>query len=483
MRRAVPSLAVLASIAAVVATAAAGGPATTVSPPHQLSGPSPFGSGRCGVNDTDQESVGIEYEPSLAVEPVHRQLLAATWMQDGVGNVVSVSRDGGDTWALQPLPGMSLCSGEKDYTIALDPGVATGPDQRVYASALLGGWGPLLPTSATTPAGGLGQDTLVDYNFPPLGSSAIAVTVSSDGGRHFAPATRVTTDPVPDEIHHHDHPLVAADPNTAGLAYVVYDTLTLAGGSVQMVSTSDGGAHWSAPRDVWTPGVGTDVGAQSLLVLDDGSLLLITGSIPASAIVTGVSSQDEPLSAMVSRDHGVHWSSPQPISTMPFGTASATVTHDGTAHVVFADRAGMLHDARARSPYTSWSVTDVGPAERGMALTPAVAAATNGTLAVLFYDQRSESTHDITAPGDWWLRSSHDGGTTWTESHVDGPFDLSKPTKSASGFFPLGDYFGFAATRNGFGAVIVDPKPRVTDGDTDAYYVSIATAGGAAATR
>jgi hypothetical protein len=61
-------------------------------------------------------------------------------------------------------------------------------------------------------------------------------------------------------------------------------------------------------------------------------------------------------------------------------------------------------------------------------------------------------------PTDHWIVHSHDGGASWTENHVAGPFDM-RTAPDAGGYF-LGDYEGlgtagstfypfFAATNSG----------------------------------
>ena len=71
-----------------------------------------------------------------------------------------------------------------------------------------------------------------------------------------------------------------------------------------------------------------------------------------------------------------------------------------------------------------------------------VQVAGDGTLAVLYYDFRN-NTPAPGLPTDVWLTQSTDGGNTWSEQHVTGPFDM-KLAPNARGFF-LGDYMGLEA--------------------------------------
>jgi hypothetical protein len=71
-----------------------------------------------------------------------------------------------------------------------------------------------------------------------------------------------------------------------------------------------------------------------------------------------------------------------------------------------------------------------------------VQVAGDGTVAVLYYDFRN-NTPAPGLPTDVWLTQSIDGGATWAEQHVTGPFDM-KLAPNARGFF-LGDYMGLEA--------------------------------------
>ena len=73
-------------------------------------------------------------------------------------------------------------------------------------------------------------------------------------------------------------------------------------------------------------------------------------------------------------------------------------------------------------------------------LTPAVAAG-GGKLGVAYYDVRddnpADASHFLTSS---WLAISSDGGATWQETALAGPFDL-QAAPFAQGYF-LGDYQG-----------------------------------------
>ena len=66
-------------------------------------------------------------------------------------------------------------------------------------------------------------------------------------------------------------------------------------------------------------------------------------------------------------------------------------------------------------------------------------AAVLGEL-VAVYDFRNDVSGDRRLTTDHWIAHSHDGGTTWSEDHLAGPFDLHQ-APYARGYF-VGDYQG-----------------------------------------
>jgi hypothetical protein len=107
-----------------------------------------------------------------------------------------------------------------------------------------------------------------------------------------------------------------------------------------------------------------------------------------------------------------------------------------------------------------------------------VAVRSDGTIGVTYYDFRSNTSDRATLPTDYWLARSTDGGATWRESRVAGPFDLAI-APSAGGLF-LGDYQALVGIGNAF----VPFYAAVNSGDlgnrTD-VFASLVTSAGAAA--
>jgi Neuraminidase (sialidase) len=91
------------------------------------------------------------------------------------------------------------------------------------------------------------------------------------------------------------------------------------------------------------------------------------------------------------------------------------------------------------------------------AFTPAIAVADDGTIGVVYYDfRRDDSAAPL--PTDVWFLTSSDGGTTWHEQHLSGPFDMTNAPE-AGGLF-LGDYIGLAATGTSFHPVWVETTAK-----------------------
>jgi hypothetical protein len=112
------------------------------------------------------------------------------------------------------------------------------------------------------------------------------------------------------------------------------------------------------------------------------------------------------------------------------------------------------------------------------AFVPSAAVRADGTIGVTYYDFRSNTSDRATLLTDYWLARSTDGGATWRESRVAGPFDLAI-APYAGGLF-LGDYQSLVGIGNAF----VPFYAAVNSGDlsnrTD-VFASLVTSAGAAA--
>jgi Neuraminidase (sialidase) len=111
------------------------------------------------------------------------------------------------------------------------------------------------------------------------------------------------------------------------------------------------------------------------------------------------------------------------------------------------------------------------------AFEPAVSVNADGVVAVSYYDFRNDVSGDRRLTTDHWIVHSHDGGVTWTENHLAGPFDLHQ-APYARGYF-VGDYQGLDSQGTAFrtlftvaspGSDTVFPNPDPTDVFTSAAF-------------
>jgi len=93
------------------------------------------------------------------------------------------------------------------------------------------------------------------------------------------------------------------------------------------------------------------------------------------------------------------------------------------------------------------------------AFEPAVHVNASGVVAVSYYDFRNDVSGDGALTTDHWITHSHDGGATWTENHLGGPFDLHQ-APYARGYF-VGDYQGLDAQGAVFGPLFTLASPSV----------------------
>ena len=468
MRRLV--VAICASVLVLVPAGTAGAYNYTVGPTVPASGPSPFAG--CTVGQMFPTSVvypNTEVEPFVAVNPTNPNNIIGVYQQDrwndggARGLLASSSTNGGTGWA-GSFAAFTECAG------------GTGPDAYERASD---------PWVSFDPAGNAYQISLSVSDQQE--TSAIAVSKSTDGGATWGPPTTLIRDT--SGLHFNDKESITADPTRPGHVYAVWDRGTLPGGPRSPVSeahsfafrgqpifarTTDGGASWSTPVAMSNQNVFT-IGHQ-IAVLPDGTLVDAFMNFRGSGLQP--SSNQAFQAVMISRDAGLHWSQPIKISNFVFppgcgpelvcdpdtgepvraGTDIPDVAVDpttGAMYVVWADArfsGGTRTDivlSRSADGGRTWS----SPVKVNRTPVPAAAfngtveVSEDGTVGVLYYDFRGNTA----APGlptDVFLAHSHDGGASWSEQHLGGPFDMEN-APFARGYF-LGDYQGLTAIGTDF---------------------------------
>ena len=474
------------AITLVALAASAASAAVRVTEVKPLSGASPFKPGGCGVPGSP--TFDSEAEPSFAVNPKNPRNAIAVWQQDrfevdggALSNIVAVTRDGGATWTKVLVPGISRCTGGPDERTS-DPWVSIGPDGTAYLATLTFTDNPALA------AGGL------------AGPTNQVVSRSTDGGLTWSEPTVVVANG-----HYNDRSAITADPRRPGVAYEAFvDRLGAFGetGVNEFTMTSDSGRSFSATRsNYFAPP--TNLPDPTLITVEPDGTLVDTFMLANATAVLPIPKVPFKVMSMRSTDGGATWSAPVTIAQVPptqpedrstntevraFPLVSAATAPDGTLYVVYNDiesaQSARIMIARSTDGGRSFGAPRVVKAIGAQAFVPSVAVDGHGTVGVLWDDFRNHKSGEKRLTTDVWFASSADGGRSFHESHVAGPFDAAAASSTSStgvqGRF-IGDYQGFGAYPNGFGAAFAQSIPGVTNGPSDIYFARITPTGPSAA--
>jgi hypothetical protein len=471
MRMRIPRLVLVGSIVLALGapTAVLGMAGFSLGAPTTASGASPFAGCTFG-GDPDADPAPVNYlntevEPFVAVNPTNLDNIIGVYQQDrwsdggSHGLVASRSTNGGLTWT-RNYAAFSKCAGGSRYARATDPWVSFDSAGRAYQISL-----------------GIDNATLV--------SSDVEAATSIDGGTTWSAPVVLLNDTT--GVKFNDKQSITGDwrPTVgAGKAYATWIVGSLPGsenispagagnsfaygGQPVFTKTTDGGAHWSTPTTISNAVV--YVQGNQIVVLPDGTLVDV-----GAMLFKGSGIQPTPQAyfwtAFISKNGGKTWGAP--IKIAPLGTQLLTnpdipnptslnqtiragdyipdvaVDHEtGAIYMVFADgiATGFNHVKLTKSldGGKNWSTpVDVTPNTGDThSFNGTVEVTSEGTVAVMFYDLRN-NTGAAGVPTDVWLTHSHDGGATWAEQHLYGPFDM-EDAPVARGWF-LGDYQGMAA--------------------------------------
>ena len=477
-----------------LAILAAGGTGTAVGAPYALgpevlvSGASPFAA--CPIGAAGPASVNYvdtEIEPQVAVDPTNAANIVGAFQQDrwsdggAKGLVAARSTNGGASWTRNFAPFSACSAGPAEYQRATDPWVSFDKAGRAYQIAL-------------------------SIDSAALGLSAVLASTSTNGGATWATPRTLIRDA--SALNFNDKESITGDPTRAGAAYATWIRGAFPSENQSLVSqsrnfayrgqpmfarTTDGGATWSAPE----PMTNQNVYAQGnqIAVLPDGTLVNVF-----AALFKGSSLQPNPnqtfMAVIRSKNQGRTWSAPVKIANL--GTALLTnpdipnptslnetiragdylpdIAVDrssGAIYVTWSDGLGTAANsvviAKSSDGGQHWSgpvAIDRAPGPH--AFNHGVTVTADGTVAVLYYDFRN-NTPAPGLPTDVWLTQSTDGGATWEEQHVTGPFDMER-APVARGWF-LGDYVGLEPIGNdlvAFFGTTVGAKP---DDEANVYSV------------
>jgi hypothetical protein len=420
----------------------------------RASGPSPFAS--CSIQLMPKEKVYLnaEVEPWLAVNPQDSDNLVGVWQQDRFemggarGLLTGVSRDGGQSWR-RTFPHFSRCAGGNarnggDYERATEPWVTFSPGSTAYQIAV--------------------SFDVIDT------PQAILVSRSKDGGGTWSEPITLLRDTDPNVSDEGDS--ITADPVDHGFVYAVWDRLDfnsptlLIQGPIWFSRTTNGGALWESARKIYDPGLDASTIANQIAVLPNGDLVDLFVRFTNESKPPTVN--DLVVGVIRSQDKGITWSQPIIVNTLQSilvvdpktqepvrtGDAIPDIAVDrktGTIYLVWQDArfSSGLRDGIALSKSTdgglTWSApVQVNQAPRVQAFTAAVDVASNGTIGVTYYDFRKDTNDPGVLLTNYWQIRSRDGGATWKEIPLAGPFDM-RTAPSAGGFF-VGDHQGLSHT-------------------------------------
>jgi len=481
MRRAGILLAVSASFAVVSASGAAGASLVTVS------GPDPYAACSTAA-ETGTNFADTEVEPQVAVNPTNGANIIGAWQQDrwsdggAQGLVAGFSSNGGKSWGESTLPFSACAPGAIDdpftgspYNRASDPWVSFGPDGTAYASAVL----------------------VNDSNegLPGTTDTGVATATSGDGGKTWGSvrlekSDQGTTPVFGDTQFFNDKASITADPDQAGVAYLVWDrtkspSSTLSAilnaqtirGPAWFSKTSDFGRTWTTARPIFDPGErNTTLG--NIIVVDprNGTLYDFFAEF-ANAGNPNRTPRGISIAFIKSTDGGNTWSHATNVSTQDVvfdadpNTGQLLRTEEELPSVAIDPATGQLYVVWEDARFTGGTVNQIviststdggatwsapaavsGSQSNGMpAFNPTVAVNANGTVGVTYYDMRNLPAGDTTTlPTDVWLTTSTDHGATFgNETHVAGSFDMLSAPQGPDGFF-LGDYEALGVSGTAF---------------------------------
>lgn len=423
-------------------------PAVSVTSAQSIaSGLTPFANGCDGVAANGILYPSAEVEPFLAVDPLDADTMVGVWQQDRWSNgsarglVSATTRDGGRSWQRTPLP-FSRCGGGN---------VLNGGN---YARASD-------PWVTYSPNGVVHTMSLSTSG----ATNAMLVSRSFDHGLNWTNPIALIVDGAG---AFNDKNALTADPHDANYVYAVWDRLIDANntGPAYFSRTIDGGASWEAARPIFDPGTRNQTIGNQIAVLSSGVLLNVFNQID-NPLGGTLSSR---VTVMRSTDRGATWSAPIHVADLlavgardPHTGAAVrdgsiipaiAAAPNGDVYVVWQDSrfSGGGLDGIAISRSTdgglNWSTpTRVNAIATVAAFTPSVHVNRDGVVGVTYYDLRS-NTVAPSLPTDYWLARSGNQGATWTEVRVDESFDLTT-APDARGLF-VGDYQGLVSADGRF---------------------------------
>jgi hypothetical protein len=513
----------------VVAPAAAspvGAAPLTVTPPTSISIATPFAPGCGGPTEGNFPGANFNYpdsevEPWLAVSPTTPNDMAGMWQQDrwsdggAHGLLAGVSHNGGTSWAYS-APHFSNCAGGTaanggDFGRSSDPWVSWAPNGDL--------WSISLSVDRTTTRNGVlaarmrhGESTWSEPFVLRFDTSRAGIPL----GNNFNDKESLTadrTDPSGNLVYAVWDRIVSPNENAPASAFEHAHAFH---GPTWFARTTNGAADsptWEPARPIYDPGTQNQTISNQIVVLPNGTL--VDGFFEFQTHSNAQGQRGTNIQAVRSTDKGVTWSKkaiqisrafaigetdPEPINCRPFITGDPPCTivrSDGVIVDLAVDYSSGPHAGRIYitwqdhqdNPYgddlillshsddggLTWSApnkVNQTPAATftDQAFEPAVHVNSDGAVAVSYYDFRSDVFGDGRLTTEHWIIHSHDGGATWSESRLGGPFDMHQ-APYARGYF-VGDYQGLDSQGSVFrplftlaspGSATLFPNPNPTD--------------------
>ncbi len=455
-----------------------------------VSGPSPFAPGCNGAPQTGTVYPNAEVEPWVDVNPTNPDNIVGAWQQDRWSNggsnslMAGVTFDRGQTWSRVVIPHITRCAGGNasnggDYERASDPWLSFAPNGHLYHVSL-----SLNISNA---------------------NNALLVSKSTSGGSSWSEPVVIVRDT--DDNILNDKESITADPTNANYVYAIWDRLVFPQkqasaaaaehaigyrGPTWFSRTTNGGASWEAARMIYDPGEVNQTIGNQIVVLPNGRLVDVFNLIYNFKNSKGVRGYNVAL--IRSTDKGATWSGAtvvdklltvgvvDPDTGAPLRTGDiipevAVDPNSGALYLVWQDSrfSGGAHDGIAFAKSTDgglhWSApVQINKVPSVAAFNPAIHVSSDGTIGVTYYDFRNNTPSPSSLPTDVWIIHSHDGGATWAETHVSGPFNM-QTAPIARGYF-VGDYQGLTTIGTTFYPFFVQTTGS-TSNRTDVFAAKV----------